>query len=109
MAADRWSINVYTHVGSRRVTWRCLRIALKLRATRPPAQECWTTVRARQGTNTPVPLRRSPPGSFKRLLGRGPTTVRTIESPAPRPARGPNDLAKQNRAHAPALGYRLRA
>jgi hypothetical protein len=26
------------------------RIALKLRATRPPAQGWWTTVRARQGT-----------------------------------------------------------
>src|SRR5437773_1689582 len=39
-----------------------------VRATRPPAQECWTTVRARQGTNTPFPLGRSTPVSFKRLL-----------------------------------------
>src|SRR5437899_1425362 len=44
----------------------------KLRATRPPAQGCGTTVRARQGANTPFPLRRSPPASFKRLLGRCP-------------------------------------
>jgi hypothetical protein len=29
----------------------------------------WTTVRAWQGTNTLVPLERSPPASFKRLLG----------------------------------------
>src|SRR2546427_9815580 len=27
------------------------------------------SVCARQGTNTPIPLRRSPPDSFKRLLG----------------------------------------
>ncbi len=26
-------------------------------------------MRARQGANTPVPLERSPPASFKRLLG----------------------------------------
>src|SRR5207302_6757367 len=45
------------------------RIALKLRATRPPAQGVGTTVGARQGATTPVPLKRSPPGSFKRLLG----------------------------------------
>src|SRR5438445_11970305 len=45
------------------------RIALKLRATRPPAQACWTTGRAGQGHNTPRPLERSPPASFKRLLG----------------------------------------
>ncbi len=31
----------------------------------------WTNVRARQGTNTPLPLERSAPGSFKRMLGRG--------------------------------------
>src|SRR5437016_7838002 len=29
----------------------------------------WTTGEARKGHTTPVPLRRSPPGSFKRLLG----------------------------------------
>src|SRR5207249_5374558 len=46
------------------------RIALKLRATRSAAQGCGTTVRARQGANTPFPLKRSPPASFKRLLGR---------------------------------------
>ena len=32
----------------------------------------WTTVRARQGHNTPLPLERSPPASFKRMLGRNP-------------------------------------
>src|SRR3989442_451948 len=52
----------------------CLTDALKLRV-----QGRWTTVRARQGTNTPLPLKRSPPArkrsppaSFKRLLGGGP-------------------------------------
>src|SRR5204862_7518418 len=52
--------------------WRCraaYRIALKLRATRPPAQGRWTKSVPRQGHNTPLPLRRSPPASFKRLLG----------------------------------------
>ncbi len=33
------------------------RIARKLRATRPPAQECWTNIRARQGASTPLPYR----------------------------------------------------
>src|SRR5438093_8049946 len=47
------------------------RIALKLRATRALAQGCGTTVGARQGANTPFPLKRSPPASFKRLLGSG--------------------------------------
>src|SRR2546428_14136251 len=50
------------------------RIALKLRAPRPPAQEWWTTVRARQGANTPLPLERSAPVSFKRLLDGAPFT-----------------------------------
>ncbi len=45
------------------------RIALKLRATRPPAQEERTNTHARQGANTPLPLERSPPVSFKRMLG----------------------------------------
>src|SRR5256885_5768494 len=45
------------------------RIALKLRATRAPAQGRWTKSVPRQGHNTPLPLKRSPPGSFKRLLG----------------------------------------
>src|SRR6266516_3261192 len=46
-----------------------VRTALHLRATRKPAQGRWTTVRARQGHNTPLPSKRSPPASFKRLLG----------------------------------------
>src|SRR5947207_9742725 len=41
----------------------------KLRATRRPAQGCGTKSVPRQGHNTPLPLERSPPGSFKRLLG----------------------------------------
>src|SRR5438445_12118386 len=43
---------------------------LKLRATRPPAQGRGTKSVPRQGHNTPVPLERSPPARFKRLLGR---------------------------------------
>src|SRR5205807_9819317 len=46
------------------------RIALKLRATRSPAQGCGTKSVPRQGHNTPLPLERPPPVSFKRLLGR---------------------------------------
>src|SRR5436190_18026947 len=42
---------------------------LKVRATRPPAQGRWTKSVPRQGHNTPFPLKRSPPASFKRLLG----------------------------------------
>src|SRR5205807_7275098 len=45
------------------------RISLRLRATRPPAQGRGTKSVPRQGHNTPVPLERSPPASFKRLLG----------------------------------------
>src|SRR3989442_8003392 len=45
------------------------RIVFKLGATRSPAQGWWTSVRARPGHNTPLPLERSPPASFKRLLG----------------------------------------
>src|SRR2546421_11762641 len=45
------------------------RIALKLRATRSPAQGRWTKSVPRQGHNTPIPFKRSPPASFKRLLG----------------------------------------
>jgi len=45
-------------------TWASLLVA-----TRSPAQVCGTDVRARRGANTPLPLRRSPPASFKRLLG----------------------------------------
>src|SRR2546426_4139055 len=45
------------------------RIAIKLRAPRAPAQGRWTKSVPRQGHNTPLPLKRSPPGSFKRLLG----------------------------------------
>src|SRR6266705_3530341 len=44
------------------------RIALKLRATRPPAQGCGTKSVPRQGHNAPIPLERSRLGSFKRLL-----------------------------------------
>src|SRR5438445_6935821 len=42
---------------------------LKLRATRPPAEGRGTKSVPRQGHNTPLPLKRSPPASFKRLLG----------------------------------------
>src|SRR5947207_6004129 len=41
----------------------------KLRATHSPAQGCGTKSVPRQGHNTPLPLKRSPPVSFKRLLG----------------------------------------
>ena len=55
------------------------RIALKLRPTRPSAQAQWTHVRARQGTNPPLPLKRSAPVSFKRMLGSMP---KSCHSPA---------------------------
>src|SRR5947207_5638749 len=42
---------------------------LKVRATRPPAQGRGTKSVPRQEHNTPVPSKRSPPASFKRLLG----------------------------------------
>ena len=45
------------------------RIALKLRATRPPAQGWWTKSVPRQGHNSLAPLEPSPPACFKRLLG----------------------------------------
>src|SRR5438876_4463627 len=38
-------------------------------ATRHPAQGCWTNSPCPPGHNTPAPLERSPPASFKRLLG----------------------------------------
>src|SRR2546429_445625 len=45
------------------------RTALRRRATRALAQGWWTKPVPRQGHNTPLPLKRSPPASFKRLLG----------------------------------------
>src|SRR5439155_7495092 len=44
-----------------------------MRAISRPTQEWWTIARARQGANTPVPLERYAPASFKRSLGRCPT------------------------------------
>src|SRR2546426_9218881 len=44
------------------------RLALKLRATRPPAKGC--------GHNTPLPLERSPSASFRRMLGGNRQSVR---------------------------------
>src|SRR5437773_5858799 len=92
------------------------RIALKLRATRPPAQERWTKSVPRQGHNTPVPLRRSPPGSFKRLLGGGFINRRHASSaPQPQPAGGDDKRGewqrKQNKCgekHRLPSGRRLR-
>src|SRR5438094_9943710 len=55
---------------------------LRRRATRPPAQGRGTKSVPRQGHNTPLPLKRSPPGSFKRLLGgatsRSPSTCSSL-------------------------------
>src|SRR5213078_1589602 len=45
------------------------RIALKLRATRPPRGVSLNDSSCAPAHNTPLPLERSPPGSFKRLLG----------------------------------------
>src|SRR2546426_10346443 len=42
---------------------------LKLRAPRPPAQLSWNDSSSAPRDNTPFPLKRSPPASFKRLLG----------------------------------------
>src|SRR5437867_13337194 len=44
-------------------------MALKLRATRPPAHLSLNDSSCAPAHNTPRPLARSPPGSFKRLLG----------------------------------------
>src|SRR3989442_5961091 len=43
-------------------------MAIKQRAAGPAMEGLRTNVRARQGANTPFPLKRSPPVSFKRLL-----------------------------------------
>src|SRR2546422_9259799 len=51
-----------------------------LRATRPPAQECGTQSVPPKGHNTPLPLKRSPPVSFKRLLGRTGLRTPVVES-----------------------------
>src|SRR3989454_1157684 len=45
-------------------------MALKLRATRPPRARLLNDSSCAPAHNTPLPLERSPPGSFKRLLGR---------------------------------------
>src|SRR2546422_4704432 len=45
------------------------RIALKLRATRPQGAVMLNVSSCALGHNTPIPLKRSPPVSFKRLLG----------------------------------------
>src|ERR1051325_1384324 len=71
---------VMSVAGSHFILTQCeaaYRLALKLRATRPPAQGCWPTGRARQGANTPLPLKRSSPASFKRLLGGATSSVTT--------------------------------
>src|SRR5207249_3265685 len=47
-----------------------------------PAQGWWTKSVPRQGHNTPVPLRRSPPASFKRLLG---STIGMVAATPPAP------------------------
>src|SRR5438132_11353632 len=53
--------------------WLCLTAALELGATPSPALGRGRTSVPRQGHNTPLPLRRSTPASFKRLLGGRPT------------------------------------
>src|SRR3989442_9082130 len=55
-------------------------MALRRGATRPPAQGRGTKSVPRQGHNTPIPLKRSPPASFKRLLGRV-RTGRSMKAP----------------------------
>src|SRR2546426_816706 len=44
-------------------------MALKLRATRPPRARLLNDSSCAPAHNTPVPLERSPPASFKRMLG----------------------------------------
>src|SRR5207244_3400002 len=51
------------------------RTALKLRATRPQGALMSNDSSCPLGHNTPIPLERSPPASFKRLLGRGFTAL----------------------------------
>jgi hypothetical protein len=48
------------------------RIALNLRATRPPRAVSLNDSSCALGHNTPLPLKRSPPASFQRLLGSPP-------------------------------------
>src|SRR5207245_6626332 len=63
--ADRHHRSMYVRcMYCARWEWRGQRIALKLRATRPPAQEYWTNSPCPPGHNAPLPLRRSPPASF---------------------------------------------
>src|SRR5207249_10211145 len=53
-----------------------------------PAQGWWTKSVPRQGHNTPVPLRRSPPASFKRLLG---STIGMVAATPPAPHTNTNE------------------
>src|SRR3989442_6578868 len=54
-------------------------MALKLRATPPLAPRVLDDSSCAPGDNTPAPLERSPPVSFKRLLGRQPTGIRASQ------------------------------
>src|SRR6266550_1178507 len=74
---------------------------LKVRATRPPAPGWMTSVRARQGANTPLPLRRSPPASFKRLLGSSTPAIKlpTIDERDDENEQHHDDAANECRSH----------
>src|SRR5437016_13203482 len=81
--ADRHHTSMYVRcMYCARWEWRGQRIALKLRATRPPAQEYWTNSPCPPGHNAPLPLRRSPPASFERLLA-GSIAITTSRTVAP--------------------------
>src|SRR6266576_5902896 len=64
----------------------------------PPAQGQWTKSVPRQGHNNPLPLKRSPPVSFKRLLGctlliQLSATIRPLHALSVQPQHGGLDLA----------------
>src|SRR6266550_2531963 len=63
---------------------RCLTDRAKRRAISSPAPLSLNDRSCPSGQNTPLPSRRSPPGSFKRLLGGTPREVRGHESWHPR-------------------------
>src|SRR6266568_5565062 len=54
-------------------------MALKLRATRPRAHRSLNDSSCARAHDTPLPLERSPPGSFKRLLGRTPSSTTALD------------------------------
>src|SRR6266568_4326483 len=75
-------------------------MALKLRATRSPAQEWWTNVSCPSGHDTTASFRTRAPASFKRLLGSAAVSEAT---PLCGPVRA--SLGQRERAYLAAFGF----